>query len=113
MAMGPFRDGPDKATSTKGEFFAVAVKNSLIIVLFFPTLPYVVVMVVVGLVWLVTRRRYQPIEEQGWGASGDGTTMAERLARMREAPPDRPEPGELIEPGTAPDPARDVGSGNS
>src|SRR5262249_54840354 len=41
-----FRDGPDLDTSTKGEFLAVALKNTLQVVLYFPTLPYLTVMTV-------------------------------------------------------------------
>jgi hypothetical protein len=82
-----FRDGPDKATSTKGEFFAVALKNSLIMVLFFPTLPYVGVMLVVGIVWLFLRGRNKPFEEAGWETSGDGMTMSERRAKLKSQPP--------------------------
>jgi hypothetical protein len=88
-----FRDGPEKATSTKGEFFAEAVKNSLLIVLFFPTAPYLGLMLVVGIVWLVvwrvTRRKSQPVEDD-WGAPTDGTTMGDRWAKLNDRPREQP-----------------------
>lgn len=66
-----FRDGPYLDTSTKTEFLFVALKNSLIVVLLFPTLPYILVMgvlTVVGLViWLGQRS-----STSGGGAIGQG-----------------------------------------
>ena len=61
-----FRDGPDKATSTDGEFFATALKNTLIIVFYFPTLPYLIFMLVLGIVCLFTRERRPPEEPAPW-----------------------------------------------
>jgi hypothetical protein len=82
-----FRDGPRLKTSTKGEFFTEALLNTLVVVFLFPTLPYLLVMLAVGLVWLLARREARPVDEtEGWGATGDGASMAEKLARMRDKP---------------------------
>ena len=65
-----FQDGPDQVTQSKDEFRADAIKHTLVVVAFFPTLPYLAVMAVVGVVWLATRSR-GPDPDAGWGASGD------------------------------------------
>src|SRR5262245_47508592 len=51
-----YNDGPDEVVCTHWQFFVDAVKNSLIIVFFFPTLPYLAFMLMVGIVWLFTKR---------------------------------------------------------
>jgi hypothetical protein len=50
-----FQDGPDEAVSTKREFLKDSVKNSLVVVLMCPTAPYLAVMALFGLAWVVAR----------------------------------------------------------
>jgi len=78
-----FRDGPDMATSTKTEFFLEAVKNTAIVVFFFPTLPYLLVMGVVLAGALVAKRRQPSKEGTSWEEEGRGS-MAERFAKMKD-----------------------------
>jgi hypothetical protein len=60
-----YEDGPDLATQTYGEFFFEAVKNSLIVVFVFPTIPYLVFMLALGAAWIVMLFRFCPQQHVG------------------------------------------------
>lgn len=58
-----YRDGPDLAKQTRGQFFEEAVRHSVTVVLCFPTAPYVLCMIALVVIGVVVWLRGSPAQD--------------------------------------------------